>query len=252
MYPKDYYAEANLSIDTGLCFVLMPFAPKFDEVWDVIRNTVGGPPFNLLCRRADDIARPGHILTDVLENIGRARLLIADLSGQNPNVFYELGVAHSIKGASEVILISADLESVPFDLRHLRTIVYHNDYGKLRDGLSTVFNEIGIKQYAVVLKEGESGRIPARLTGDDRCLYEIEIKVDYAGDDGVKFELRTFRYVAGLAPFMATNDGHYLGMAQPALKVPGIPWSLCYSRTPEGNVRFILGRPTLANAGAFE
>jgi hypothetical protein len=250
MYPKDYYATGGLIRDPGLCFVLMPFAPRFDEVWDTIRNTASSPPFNLLCRRADDITRPGHILTDVLENIGRSRLVVADLTGQNPNVFYELGVAHTVKEASDVILISSDLDSVPFDLRHLRTIIYNNDHQSLRSTLPTVLNELGIKQYAIILREAESGRIPARLTGDDHCLYEIELMVDYLGDDGVKFRLKTYRYVAGQPPILASDDGHYLGLAQPALKLPGLPWSLCYSRTLEGYARFILGRPSPASATA--
>lgn len=245
MYAKDYFASTKLIADPGLCFVLMPFAPSFNETWEAVRETVAGEPFNLLCRRADDIARPGHIMADVLKNIGESRLLIADLSGQNPNVFYELGIAHTMKDSSRVILLSSDAnaEAIPYDLRQLRCINYDRDLQILRTSLAGVLNDLGVKQYSLSLGEGQSGRIPARLTGDDHCLYEVGISVDYVGDDGVKFELQVTRYAAGASPASAWKDGHYLGVRAPAMKVPEIPWSVCYHKADGKAVRFILGRP---------
>ena len=243
MYAKDYYSNTKLVSDPGLCFVLMPFSPRFDLVWETIRNTVSGQPFNLLCRRPYDISQPGHIMTDVLENIGRARLLIADLTGQNPNVFYELGIAHGFKDASQVILIASDIEEIPFDLRHLRSIIYGTEHDTLRELLTRTLTEIGVKQYGLILGEGESGKMPARLTGDDQCLYDLEIEVQYLGDDGVKFRLRVVRYEVGKGPVETLNNGYYLGVDEPAMSVPGIPWSLCYHRPNTDHARFILGRP---------
>lgn len=52
----------------------------------------------------------------------KAKLLLADLTGKNPNVFYELGLAHAAK--QPVIFAAAQVEDVPFDLRHLRVIIY--------------------------------------------------------------------------------------------------------------------------------
>ena len=243
MNPKDYYSSTKLISDPGLCFVLMPFANMFDEVWDVIRNTLSNPPFNLLCRRADDISRPGHILDDVLENIGRARLLIADLTGQNPNVFYELGVAHTVKHSSQVILISSEEVSIPFDLRNLRCIIYQNDMVKLAKLLSGTIKDLGIKQYDLTLKEGDCAKVGARLSGDDRCLYEVEISAKFIGDDGVKFWLRVIRFAADAEPLEVCSEGHYLGFMQTSMLIPCIPWSLCYHKESDSTVRFIVGRP---------
>lgn len=242
MYAKDFFTGTNIPADPGLCFVLMPFASEFDEVWHCVRETVEGPPFNLLCRRADDIASPGHILRDVFVNIDRARLLIADLTGQNPNVFYELGVAHSFKEATQVILMASEESSIPFDLRHLRCIFYGRDLVKLRNSLATTLHDLDVKQYSLSLRKGESGKIPP-LTGDDSCLYEAEIAVDYVGDDGVKFRLKLMRYAAGKKPVRVSSEGHYLGKSEPAMKISKIPWSLCYSRPNDTQVRFIVGRP---------
>jgi hypothetical protein len=242
MYPNDYFQNATPVTESGLCFVIMPFAPEFAEVWQTIRATVSEPPFNMLCRRADDIARPGNILSDILENIWRARVVIAELTGQNANVFYELGIAHSVKPAASVVLLSSELGHLPFDLRQLKTVIYDGDLGRLRAGLFETLEQLGIRQYLLVLKEGETGRIPGRLTGADHSLYDVDISVDFIGDDGVKFRLSGQRYVAGSPPTELPTQGHYLGIEQPAMQVPELNWYLCYSRTDEGSVRFILGR----------
>ncbi len=54
--------------------------------------------------------------------IEKAKLLLADLSGKNPNVFYELGLAHALE--KPVVLVSSNQDDVPFDLRHIRVILY--------------------------------------------------------------------------------------------------------------------------------
>ena len=51
-----------------------------------------------------------------------ARVVVADLTGRNPNVFYELGIAH--QQVKPVIQLAQRLADVPFDVRHLRTVIY--------------------------------------------------------------------------------------------------------------------------------
>jgi len=58
----------------------------------------------------------------IWEQVLRADLIIADLTGRNPNVFYELGYAHALHKNS--ILITQSIEDVPFDLRHRQMIRY--------------------------------------------------------------------------------------------------------------------------------
>jgi hypothetical protein len=90
-------------VDEKQCFVLMPFAEDFKELWeDVIRPTIIG--LGLRCIRADDLYGSRPIIQDVWENIARARVLIADLTGRNANVFYELGIAHQM--GKDVILLA--------------------------------------------------------------------------------------------------------------------------------------------------
>jgi nucleoside 2-deoxyribosyltransferase len=61
-------------------------------------------------------------MQSVWESVNRARLIIADMTERNPNVFYELGIAHTL--GKPVIMITQSMDYVPFDLKHLRCIVY--------------------------------------------------------------------------------------------------------------------------------
>ena len=73
--------------------------------------------------RADsEIFGTGKIIDQILLGITRAKVLLAELTGRNPNVFYELGVAHALK--KPVVLVSADEQDVPFDVKHIRVITY--------------------------------------------------------------------------------------------------------------------------------
>lgn len=118
----DYiFRRRDFSIRENFCFVLMPFNLALKPIYDDhIKKVLGR--LELVCQRADDIFGPTPIIEDIWENINRARILIADLTNKNPNVFYEVGIAHTL--GKEVILITQSLDDVPFDLRHLRHIPY--------------------------------------------------------------------------------------------------------------------------------
>jgi hypothetical protein len=99
----------------------MPFASPFDGIWQtVIRPTVHDSGDT--CFRADDIFAPGPIINDIVRAIHDADYIIADLTEKNPNVYYELGLAHA--SGKPVILITQNIANLPFDLRHQRIIEY--------------------------------------------------------------------------------------------------------------------------------
>ncbi|HWA26265.1 MAG TPA: hypothetical protein VG734_11420 [Lacunisphaera sp.] len=103
------------------CFVMMPFGPWFDqyyrEVYSPAIKDAGLEPV-----RADELFSTGTVIEQIWEQIGKAKVLLADLTGKNANVFYELGLAHAKR--KPVVFTSGKLEDVPFDLRHLRVIIY--------------------------------------------------------------------------------------------------------------------------------
>jgi guanylate kinase len=102
------------------CFVLMPFKTELTPIYD--DHIV--PALDLCgihAARADRIFSNQSIMTDILDAVRTARIVIADLTHANPNVFYETGICHAL--GKDVILITQDSE-VPFDLRHIRHIRY--------------------------------------------------------------------------------------------------------------------------------
>jgi hypothetical protein len=107
-------------IDENLVSVMMPFAANFAGVYNAIQGVA--VELGMTCQRADDIWIHTHIIQDVVSLISKAKVVICDLSGRNPNVFYEAGIAHAI--GAEVILISQHQTDVPFDLQHIRYINY--------------------------------------------------------------------------------------------------------------------------------
>lgn len=108
------------TIDTDI-FVLMPFNPEFDEVYeDVIKQV--GIKLKLGVSRADELFGPRSIVTDIWSSLVSAKVVVADCTQRNPNVFYEIGLAHAI--GKPVVLLAQNDSDVPFDLRHIRYIKY--------------------------------------------------------------------------------------------------------------------------------
>lgn len=122
------FGAPSYTIDQQLVFVLMPFQTELTAIYNAfIKPTIEDDSFRLVCRRADDIKSNRAIIQDIWKSICEARLIIADLSGLNANVMYELGIAHTL--GKETILIYQQGENVkfPFDLAHIRRIQYRND-----------------------------------------------------------------------------------------------------------------------------
>src|SRR4051794_25970671 len=106
------------------CFVLSPFKEPFDSYFSkIIKPAVEANGFYAV--RGDSLFRPATIMDDIWSGIQSAKLLVAELTERNANVFYELGLAHAI--SKPVILISQSMEDVPFDLRAIRVLIYDKD-----------------------------------------------------------------------------------------------------------------------------
>jgi hypothetical protein len=118
------FQTQQYKVNPRLCFVIMPFNSALKNVYDTVENIVKDR-CGLACVRADHIARSDRITNDIWAHINEARLVIADLTGRNPNVFYELGLAHGCR--RPVILLSQDQDDIPFDLREIRCIEYEPD-----------------------------------------------------------------------------------------------------------------------------
>lgn len=103
-------------------FVLMPFNDAMNSVYDVIRSV--GEKLDLRVFRADEMAAPGLITEQILDAIRNSAIIIADITGNNPNVLYEVGIAHSLGKAT--VMLTQDVSTIPFDVASLRVITYEN------------------------------------------------------------------------------------------------------------------------------
>ncbi|HSR43280.1 MAG TPA: hypothetical protein VLL48_13925, partial [Longimicrobiales bacterium] len=98
------------------CLVMMPFDPAFDDVYAVIRTAVveGAGDVGAACQRLDEMKRPGRISEELVEALEVTDLCVADLTGGNPNVMWEVGYAMALE--KPIVFISQGVEALPFDL----------------------------------------------------------------------------------------------------------------------------------------
>ena len=123
IYPKSFFETSSVDFIPRTCFVLMPFDKSFDELYqEVLKECLEESNFKVI--RADELYGSKPIMEDILGGIESAEIVIADLTGKNPNVFYELGIAHCRKENDNMIIITQELDDVPFDLKPYRIIQY--------------------------------------------------------------------------------------------------------------------------------
>lgn len=140
MYVEPLFGRAEHSTrvrtDESQIFLLMPFTAKLQPVYDdhIVRvaKKIGAAII-----RADDIFDNKPVMTDIWSSICHSDVVIADCTGRNTNVFYEIGLAHAI--GRQVVLITQTMDDVPFDLRYIRCIEYE-------------FTPRGMKQFEVGLE----------------------------------------------------------------------------------------------------
>lgn len=122
--------------DTTQVSAMMPFSAPFTAVYEAIRRSAEAA--GMRCDRVDGIWENHTVIQDVISLIDRSAFVVCDCTGRNPNVFYEIGIAHSL--GKEVILITQNGDDIPFDLRHIRYLTYLNN-GEGLAGLQTQLTE---------------------------------------------------------------------------------------------------------------
>lgn len=125
-------AEETVEVKEQQVAVMMPFTDdaSIDPVYKAIGRGVeaGG----LRCVRVDQFVTPGDITEDIRRLIIESQTVIADLSGMNSNVMYELGFAHG-RGKKTVLVSSDPLKDLPFDIRSQRVLSYQRNETGLDD-----------------------------------------------------------------------------------------------------------------------
>lgn len=152
-----------MGADARECFVVMPYGSKpfpdgsgrlydFEKVWRVL-ITRAVREAGMRPVRSDQRTAPGVVHGEMFRDLRDREVVLADLSLDNPNVFYELGVRH-VMNAAGTVLICRRNASLPFDVGLSRVIFY--DY----DGQSFDWEEVErvVKTLVVALAEASSGR----------------------------------------------------------------------------------------------
>jgi len=125
-YPATQIVTSERAQFESTCFYIAPIGEEGSEPRkhsDLFLGSIVEPalePFQLTVIRADAIDKPGIITRQILEYIMRSRLVIADLSFHNPNVFYELALRHAVKLPIVQLIRTGD--KIPFDVNQMRTI----------------------------------------------------------------------------------------------------------------------------------
>jgi len=116
-------------------FVVMQFSEPYNELYSEVIKVVC-QEFGLDVIRADEEYGPGIIVADVAKQIIESKLIIAEITPSNPNVYYEVGYAHALN--KPTILIAERATKLPFDVSPFRTLFYENTINgkaKIEDGL---------------------------------------------------------------------------------------------------------------------
>ncbi|MFM5544981.1 hypothetical protein [Aeromonas sp. 30P] len=110
------------SVNEEKVFVLTPFNEEYLSQYEAIKDVV--IDFGFSCTRGDDEKLSSNILSHIVEQIASSRIVIANISGRNPNVFYELGIAHAL--GKPVVIVSESLVNIPFDISNSRILAFEN------------------------------------------------------------------------------------------------------------------------------
>jgi hypothetical protein len=161
---KPFWGKISDEVDEKLCFVLMPFSPP--KLTDIYKRYVKTPvqELGMRCERADDISKPGVVMTDIWAYINRAAAIVAELTDRNANVFYELGMAHVL--GKDVISIRQSGTDIPFNVHGVRHIIY--DDGP--EGYDKLATDIKRALKAVLDEREEAKKTPPPATAEAYSL----------------------------------------------------------------------------------
>lgn len=135
---KSFFDNLNINIDTEMVvdnqiMCIMPFLDDYNDVFKTITESCEKLDFK--CIRTDQENRPGNLLQYIVKTIVESQLLIAVIDNRNPNVFYEMGIAHSLGKSVILVCQQNDASKVPFDIQSNR-VLFYEDLNDLSDKLN--------------------------------------------------------------------------------------------------------------------
>jgi hypothetical protein len=136
------FADAAVRKEPGTAFVIMKLSNGYQNLYsEVIQDAV--KEFGLLAVYAGDLFGPGVILEEIVQNIVESKIVIAEITEPNENVFYELGYAHALR--KPTIILAEEGKKLPFDVSGYRCLFYNNSIAgkrKVEEGLKRYLRAI--------------------------------------------------------------------------------------------------------------
>lgn len=191
-HPHDHFSYRRLAVVPNTCFVLMPFDASFTIVYESIAKGLDGL---MTCTRADDVPIGKPILERILHGIRSAEMIVADLTGKNANVFYELGLAHT--STKNVLLLTQQIEDVPFDLRGFFCHTYSLNSGQSLQSLADT-----VRRAAMHVRARD---IPAMLKGAKERTGQIVRYMEHYLESAQRAKNLVIRLQAGFSSI--ANEG---------------------------------------------
>ena len=116
------FGNIDYSIIPKSIFLIMPFGEEWsNDTFDVIKDVADVTNCNLI--RGDNLFEPAVIVDDIWRELNKAEIVIADITIHNANVFYEIGIAHTL-GKKVILIKKDDGQEAPFDIKLWRYYEY--------------------------------------------------------------------------------------------------------------------------------
>lgn len=134
VFSPNIFSVPDAQVDRNLISVMMPLNAEFASVYESIKSAAEREAF--VCKRADDIWDHSTVIQDIFSLIFQSYIVVCDFTGKNANVFYEVGIAHTL--GKHVVPITQSESDVPFDLKHHRYAKYLNN----KEGREQLTNDL--------------------------------------------------------------------------------------------------------------
>lgn len=117
----------KVQVQIPTVFVVMQFTQPYDELYSEVIKPVCRE-FKLEAVRADETFDPGFIISDIVRQVDKSSIVIAEITPANPNVYYEVGYAHA-RNKPTILIADKNTEKLPFDVSACRVLMYENSIG---------------------------------------------------------------------------------------------------------------------------
>jgi nucleoside 2-deoxyribosyltransferase len=180
-------------------FVMMPFASDFYDVYAIVKDSIAAVDESMQVIRLDEIRAAGSITNDLITEIRKATLCLADVTDAHPNVMWELGYATAL--GKPVVVITQRSDQLPFDIKDVRTVQYS------RKALSQTLRDPLTEMLKATLERYVTRRSALRLEQQQPRVTTIAI----TGSMEVRQADALARLERLLGPYIGSNYHWYVG-----------------------------------------